>query len=438
MHLHLIDPAPASRPPHQRGFTVIEMVITLAVLVVVLLGVLALFEMANRVSRIQVDVADMQQSVRTGQYDMVRTLRLAGRGGFPIQGPAPAAPGPPWPDWNLPTGFAIQVDNNVAADTFIDAPADTIEVLEGTDVLTVRGAFSAPVYTLVLESFDLELDPGSPNFGTGSLQVLNVARPGIVVPQSLQWLVRSIVDGIPEALVLVSPLDDRFYHVVELDPATSVIDDVNNPTQVTVGFKFADGTHTDAYWRLSGNDWDTAFTDPLSERSAVAYMGILEERRYYVRDVREVPGDPTSGVRPKLTQARVFPGTVIPYRNDAANWEITMADGISDLQVALGIESGGASPFEPEDLVNAADEWLFNHPDDDVDEARWRTGRLFYVRLTTTAVTERRDRDFLGPANQQVEDHAYAVPAYGALSPIAPDRTFRRRVLRTVVDLRNL
>jgi type II secretory pathway pseudopilin PulG len=422
----------------QAGFTVIEMVVTLGVLVMVLLGVLALFEMANRVGRVQVDVADMQQTLRSGQYHLIHMLRMAGRGNLPDQGPVPAAGGPPWPDWTLPTGFALSVANNTPAATFLDNPANTVKILENTDVLTLRGAFSAPVYTLTEETFDLEINPAAPNFGLGSVQLRNVAKVGVEAPQPLRALVDAISDGIPEALILVSPLDDQFYHVVELDPARCVVDDFDNPTQVTLAFRFINGTHTAAYWRLSGNGWDNVFTDPTNERSAAAYVAILEEYRFFVRDRREIEGDALSPVHPELTQARFFPGTNVAYRNDPSNLTLAVADGVADLQLALGIESGGASAFEPEDAGNAADEWLFNHVDDDPNEARWRTGQLYYVRITTTTVTARRDRDYTSPATYRVEDHQYNVPAYGTDSAIAPDRTHRRRQLRTVVDLRNL
>lgn len=430
---------------NERGFTVVEMLVTIIILVMVMLGVLAMFEMANRVSRVQVDVADMQQTLRTGQYHVVRMLRLAGRGGLPAQGPLPPLAGPPWPDWTLPTGFAVGVANNVPANTYIDAPATTVKVLQGTDVLTLRGAFSAPVYTLLPETFNLVTDAADPNFGTGSFQLLNIARPGVSAPQTVTPLQRAVTDGVREALVLVSALDDRFYHVVELDPAACVTEVlVDNPDpqedliRMTIGFRYTGGTRTAEYWRLSGNDLDTVFSDPTNRRSAAAYMAILEEYRFFVRDVREVAADPNSAVQPQLAQARVFPGTTVPYRGDATNWSVPVSDGVADLQVALGIESGGASLFEPEDLDNAADEWLFNHSDDDPDEARWRNGRLYYVRLTTTSVTSRRDREYRSPANFAVEDHSYAVPDYGTAAALTPDRTYRRRQLRTVVDLRNL
>ena len=434
-HRHPSSGSLASR--REAGFSLMEMIVTLAILIVVLLGVMALFDMAARISRVQVDVADVQQNLRAAQYDMVRMIRMAGRGAVPVQGPVNPA-GPPWPDpdWTLPNGIGVSVQNNVADGTLI-AGAGTPRVLRDTDIITVRGVISSAVCTVVDNSFVYDSTPG-PQFGRGSLRVTNVARPGIPVPQSLQALKRAVENRVPEPLILVSPLDDAIYHIVELDPGASSIDAVvgvppnDVATAMTIAFRAspADGLRTAAYWDLSGGSWDA----PLVE---VAAVGLVEEYRYWIQDVRDVVGDQTSQVSPRLVRSRFFPGTDVPH-GGAANLAQPVADHVTDLQVALGIESGGASPFEPEEDGTENDEWLYNHEDDDDQLALWRNGQLYYIRVSTTTVAPRLDRDYLGPANDTLEDHAYAVPDPGTSSPATPDRRHRRRTLRTVIDLRNL
>jgi prepilin-type N-terminal cleavage/methylation domain-containing protein len=422
---------PASAPTCVRrspadGFTLIELTITLFVLAVVLVGVLSLFDLAGNVSRVQVDIADMQQTLRSSQYDMVRLLRSAGRGNVPIQVAQPPLPAPA-PQWSLPLGVAISVDNNVPEDTFVDVPVNTRRVLENTDVLTIRGVLSSPVYTVVQETFTVEQNALDPDFGTGSFDVIDLARPGVPVPQNLAPLIDAIQNDRPEALIIVSPLDDSFHHVVELVPDNSVV----TPARITVAFRFRDGSHTDAYWALSGGDWDAPLND-------AAYMGILEEHRFYVEDVRENPADETSPPRPRLMSARVYPGTQTPWGDNPANWATTVGDNVYDLQIALGIETGGADPFEPAEDGTANDEWLYNFAGDDDTENRWRFGRLYYVRMTTSTFAERRDRLYRTPPGATIEDHVYLTPEPGTPNALIPDRSFRRRSLRTVVDLRNL
>ena len=447
-HLRAIDPAerPASR--RSAGFTLIEMVVTLAILVVVLLGVMALFDMASRISRVQVDVADVQQTLRAAQYDMVRMIRMAGRGSVPVQGPLP--PGVPGPtDWVIPRGIAFGVDNNVAAGTFIDPGADTGLVLAGTDVITVRGVINTPVLNVVDNTFAFDEGAG-PQFGRGTVQLTNQVKPGVPVPQSLRALDAAITNNVPEALILVSPLDDAFYHIVELDPGGSTVtsrDGDGNPTQMTIAFRASPGdgitARTANYWELSGNNWDSQLVPGSSP-----LIGIVEEYRYWIQDVRDDPDDATSAVSPRLVRSRFFPGTQVVH-GGAANLAQPIAEHVTDLQVAMGIEwatTAGepnslaidVSPFEPAEDGTEDDEWLYNHADDDDTLAGWRSGRLYYIRLSTTTVSPRIDRDYLGPANDSLEDHAYAVPDPGTPSALTPDRRHRRRTLRTMIDLRNL
>lgn len=412
----------ATTPParRQQGFTVVEMVITLFVLALVLVGVLQLFDLAGNIGRVQADVAEMQQTLRATQYDVIRLLRMSGRGSVPA-----TAPGRP-----LPTGIAIEVTNDVPADTFIDPDSDH-PIVPGTDVLIVRGVFNSPVWVPLEDSFVVSADPTAPDYGEGSFQVANVVATRVAVPQSLTDLVDAIQQNRPEALVIVSDLEDAFYHIVELDPARCVIDDATNPTLITVGFRFTGGVHTDAYWALSGNNWDPQITD-------IAQVGIVDEYRFYIEDLRENPADDSSPPRPRLVRARTYPGTQVPYADVAANWAEPIGDNVYDLQVALGIETGGADPFHPDDQGNDTDEWLYNSPDDDDTEARWQTGRLYYARVTTSTFAERRDIAYRNGATIVHEDHSYTPPAPGTTGAVVPDSSFRRRSLRTVVDLRNL
>lgn len=470
-------PRPLRAPARAAGFTLVELAVTLAILLLVMLGVLSLFDMASRIARVQVDVAEMQQAQRAGHYEMARMVRTAARGSLPLQSPGS---GGVWKPLMLPNGLALAITDDVPKDTFIDAPTDQHEILEGTDVLTVRGVFSTPVYTVVEDSFTLNAATGR-----GTFQVSSLARPGIPIPQELDALVEAFdppdgVAPVQEALVLVSAVSDAIYHVVELDPAACSGPDpsADGGSVVTLGFRSrpADGTRTGAYWNLSGGGWDVQFSDPNTQ---LAYVGILEEYRYYVRDVREDPNDDKSGVKPVLVRARLFPGTAEGdppmaaaqqvYAGDADNWAMAIADDVADLQVALGIDRDdepGDTPADPPDFPVAinnppyyptegdhdsntpnprpdVDEWLFNDPDDDLGDP-WTTGRVQVVRISTTSVSARRDRNFQrdrypdDPVDVSLENHEYEIPDYGDDAPVTPDRTYRRRTLRTVVDLRNL
>lgn len=424
-----------------QGFTVVEMVVTLFVLALVIVGVLGLFDLATKVSRVQVDTADMQQVVRAAQYDIIRMLRMAGRGKVPSQSLPP--PAGPWV-WAQPNGVAVGVIDNAPIGTFVDAPATNHRVLPGTDVLTIRGVLTSPVYLVNSATFAVNSTvPTAPTNG-GSFTILNTTPQG-GVPQTLDRIAEAIENGRPEALVLVSPDDDSINQIVMLDAGASTV--AAGRTSVNVKFRLGGNEYADAYWQLSGSQWNAALTK-------LAYVGIVEEYRYYVADIRETAGVAASAPRPQLQRARLYPGIPKPWGqgpdathaarqvNDDANWSVPMADNVADLQVALGIETGVGTAFTITDDGTGADEWLFNSAADVPTLPAWRNGRLRYVRVNTTVFSERRDHTYSAPGftgpQVVVEDHSYSVPDYGLAGQDVPDRMYRRRTLKTIVDLRNL
>jgi hypothetical protein len=419
------------RSQGEEGFTVAELTVSLFVTVTVLLGVLALFDFSNRLSRVQTNVADMQQSLRVAQYDAVRLIRMAGRGGLPLG--------------TLPSGTALTVSDNVPAATHIGGPNSPL-VLPGSDVLTVRGVLSTSVYQVNSEnpgSFSL-VNPGT---GPVSGTVVVAATTPTGIAQDLKPLRDAIDNRIPEALVVVSPRDRSIYSVVELDPATS---DTGNPNQVTVGFKIKAGLHTADYGKLSpGGVWSNDLTN-------AAFLGIVEEYRIYVREEHADPNNAASDLTSKLSLARTFPGTGLPYRGVGDNpgivddlhpsWRADVADNIVDLQVSLGFDSprgGGTMAQDEDDTGNddrifesadgADDDWLFNDTQA-VSYADWNNLPLYYVRLTTLARTDRRDPQYQAPLLTRLEDHNLAASTLNNRT----ERMFRRRMLRTIIDMRNL
>ena len=181
------------RGSRQRGFTLIEVTVSLIVTIIVLLGVLALFDFSNKLTRVQTNISDMQQSLRVAQSDSVRLIRMAGRGGLPVG--------------NLPNGMAVAVRNNVGknvGDVLTIGDAGTPEVVHGSDVLTIRGVFSTPIYQINASAGTAAFTPPSAAAPTsGTLHILANTPTGI--PQDLAAIKDAIgPPGRPEALILVS------------------------------------------------------------------------------------------------------------------------------------------------------------------------------------------------------------------------------------------
>jgi hypothetical protein len=232
------------------------------------------------------------------------------------------------------------------------------------------------------------------------------------VPQELDRLDELEDNPLPEALLLVSAGSDAVQAVVEL---VSVVD--NGDGSFIVNFQISD-----AYRSLSpGGEFSSALR-------TVAMVGILEEYRYYVRD--EAPAS-------RLSRARFYPGTNNPYAGAPANLAVDVADNILDLQVALGIDR--VAPEGVQETEDGDDDWLFNSPDDPTDPELWNGDALplDYLRITTLARTDRLDPEYTSPPIAAIEDRAYGETAAPAADKIL-ERRYRRRLLQTVVDLRNL
>ena len=55
------------RPRSSRGFTLVELLISLAVMTIVILAALMIFDFNSRLARVQTQVSDMQQALRAGE-----------------------------------------------------------------------------------------------------------------------------------------------------------------------------------------------------------------------------------------------------------------------------------------------------------------------------------------------------------------------------------
>jgi prepilin-type N-terminal cleavage/methylation domain-containing protein len=401
----------------QAGFTLAEMLVALAVTAILLLGVLFTFDFNSRVARAQSNVSDMQQSLRVAQDDMVRLVRMTGRGNLPLAVPGLTP---------LPQGFALGVRDNVADDQFMVTGDDATRILPGTDVLTVRGVFG-PLYQVDYKTAATYNSPTNPTSGT---LTINDVSPGSA-SQDLGPIKAAINSGTPEAILLTAWKDDDIRVVVELVPSASTI----ASNQVVLAFRISGGDHTDDYLKLSTGG---TFQNDLQE---VAYAGILEEHRYYVREEHAVAGDLSSDLTPKLARARFYPGTNAPYQGAASNARLDLADNILDLQVALAFDTAiGGSGFPLLETANGADDdWLFNNSTDDPTDVLWQgppAPAIQYVRVTTLARTDRRDSKYQAPLlPSRLEDRAYTSG-----DPLNTDasRMYRWQTLRTLIDLRNL
>lgn len=433
------------------GFTLMEMLIALALFSVVLIAILTFFDASNRLARTQVALAEMQSSQRIGQQEMVHMVGMAGIGGLP-EGLTPAvAAANPGVGGVFPSGLALSVRNNVAADSHV-GDDDSPLVITGSDVLTLRGVFSTEV--LMIEPMQsLVLD------GNGDTTLTVQEYVDLGVSQSLDDLRAELSKGREEALIVYDRYNPGAYAVLQYDPAASSLGSPGDPS-MTIGLTLSSSAaYADEYGTLTlgttllagsgGVTWDlTGSGITIQLPKNVGAIGLLEEYRFYVREEHEVPGDDTSRLKPVLTQARFFPHSDDAYPD--GTWThiesaIDLAENIIDLQVTLGVDQG-PNDGGVVDIGAAADddEVLFNYPGDDdglgsPSTSPWAdpASKLFFTRVTTVAQSFRPDPKFPGVILGAVEDHDYSALPVSVFNS-ATYTPFRKRMLQTIVEMRNL
>ena len=441
----------ARRPRRPGGFSLVELLVGLAVTSMLLLAIVGVFDAGSKVARVEVQTSDLQQSLRASHRQISRYVRMAGRGGLGLT--LPGEPVYQGPALAMRNAAGMGDDSGDIAVGFADTP----KAVTGSDILIVRGVFNTPVYqldTLSPNDFTLEDGDGNPTTDPlqavrGELVIKSLSNTG--VPQDLSPFDEAKEDDIFEALVLLSPMDERIVAVVEFDPANSTITE----TDATVAFRVQGMNHSeysDLY--VSGAGDEPVL--PIG-MNAVANVGILEEYRFYIREPLEpLPGlpDPT----PTLSMARMYPGTEIPYLGNVANAAVDLAENVLDLQVGLAFDTplgpdwtdrNGDTVVDEHDMViyetidpedpGDRDDYLFNNPNDDPEIAPWNGSDpqppLYFVRLNLLARTGGRERNHQSPELLGYEDvQPLRVLNWNSFE----ERMFRRRFQRTIIELRNL
>lgn len=431
------------REGRQSGFTLVELLVVVLLVVLLLLGLLEVFDSNSSLARRQMEVAEMQQALRAGARRMTRLIRMAGRGGLPAM--LESAGG-----LRLP---ALEVRDNVGtrgrSRAVVPGLAQGPLAVAGTDILTVRGVLTTSIYQVTRGAGALALrdsaglpvsDPGAAATG-----LLRVATPGPTGhPQPLDDLNNAIDMGLSEALILVGSVDPSVYAVVELDPAASTAGE----NDVTLAFRVAGGTHPeyrDLYLASSGPDPRLP-----EELTSVAWVGILEEYRFYVRD---------ADAGPTLSMARMLPATEVPHGGNASA-RLDVAEHIRQLQVALGHDSSlgeapldrnGDSRTDQSDILvtetadGGDDDWLFNGASDEPLASPWvppwdddettaipSRPQIYFVRLSTLGRVPSPLRNFQAPIIPAIEN--------AIMRPLntREERRHRRQLLQTTIELRNI
>ncbi len=429
------------------GFSLVETLVALLVASVLAAATLTLLEAARRLATDQQMIAEAQGNLRVAQQELVRMLTMAGIGGLP-DSIAPDLGGSSTAGL-FPTGLALAVDNDIDSDTHIGDDSTPL-VVEGSDVLTLRGVFSTPVH-IVEPQQALSLDDN----GRGSIVVARDVDLG--VSQDLEVLRRALdiakdaEPPHPEAFIVRDRYSPGAFAVLELDPEATFPGETGDPT-LRIGLVLgSSGTYADEYGRMilgttllagaGGTQETLPDGTPVQLPRLVGAIGLLEEYRIYLRQDWEIAGNDASRPTPVLSRSRFYPGTDDLHPQGSMD----LADDVIDLQVALGVD---LPPTDGQvvDTGDENDEVLYNHPDDDdgltppPGDRSWAApdARIAFARLSLVAQASAPDRDFEGQVLGAFEDHDHADPADISIWNTGASLKVRKRYLRTLVELRNL
>lgn len=208
-----------------------------------------------------------------------------------------------------------------------------------------------------------------------------------------------------------------------------------------------------------------------AKMTSIMSLGILEEHRFYVRQSYAIANNAASEPTPKLTRARFMPGTDTAYgptgaASNADNLILDIADNIQDMQVALGFDTVNhvprtlppGAPAEPAGLTTIVadpvngyiseaangqnDDWLYNSAADVVTDPVWANVQAYYARVSFLARSDRHDSKYEAPLLGAIEDRTYLstdpLNLANSAAGSTQQRQYRRRILQTVIDVRNL
>lgn len=435
---------------HRRGagFSLLELLVALLVMSIAVVGALVFFDTSSRLAKTEVGLSEIQSTQRIVHQELSRMLAMAGVGGLPDGiDPLVADAEAIGTGGVFPTGLALAVDNNVAPGTDLGNASDPLPVVPGTDVLTLRGVFSTPVYYVEPQQ-PLLLD------GAGKVTLKLTSDVDFGVGQDLDSLRQALIDGgpRPEAFVVYDRYFPAAFAVLEWVPGESALGVAGSSSMSLVLSLGATATYEEPYGRMvlgtalaqgaGGQTWAVpGATYQIQLPKNVGAIGLLEEYRFFVRQEREVPGAPASRLTPTLTRARYYPNTGVLHPEGA----LDVADNVVDFQLALAVDQ---APVDGRilEVGEAADddEVLYNATGDSdgldaITTSLWANpaSRLLFVRFSTLVQADRPDRDYAGSMIDQVEDHDYSG-ATPSIFNTGGYTKLRKRLLRTVVETRNL
>jgi prepilin-type N-terminal cleavage/methylation domain-containing protein len=273
-----------------RGFTLIEMMVAIAVFGIFMIGILNLLDTSTKVSVLETSLADTQENVRFAAYHMMRTARMMGSSMIPFADDS--------------TGTAVWAAGELASNASGTAttPFGTVSVLNGSDVLTLRGFFElAPFF---VDRTDILTGPDR--------VLIRESDAGRVINQGFDLVQENGLEG--RGLFMMGNLDQSEYAIGQIDSGSAIS---GTAPDRTLSIPFITGTSQWTDLNRSGVSVPPTF--------GTYRIGVFESYTYYVDQDRVL-----QRLRADSTGATSQP----------------VAINIGSLQVSLGVDTNNDSQID--------------------------------------------------------------------------------------------
>jgi len=366
------------------GFSLIEMLVAIAVFTILMISLLNLLDSSTKVSKIEAELADTQENVRYATYHLMRTARMMGGSIMPF-----ARGGVGGNAW-----VAGEVHDNVA--TNFAMWGANLDNMAGSDVLVLRGFFDVAPFFISLDDLN----------ETGMVVTIREHTPPVAPSRVINDLNQfaslgaNIFQGRGILFTTGAGLTETSttgiipgqYAVAQIASDTGVTGTVPNRSMAL--------TYTaNANW--DGLNWDGNGVTTGNPSFGPSRAGVIEAYAYYVDNER---------ILRRVSQ-----------RNPGAGEPVAV--NIGNLQVALGVDIDGDTFLDP------ANEWI-NAPT--LAGALQGNGALA-MRLTVLGRTNYEIPDWTEPATTFAGAGNMTAPTAGISGP----RHAKWRRMEVAVALRN-
>jgi Tfp pilus assembly protein PilV len=324
----------------ERGLTLIEAIVAIAVMLVIALGIYALLDSSNTLAKQETNVAEAQQSARVGISELSRLIRQARVG-------------------QLYYGNAIlPITNNAAGGTtFTDLAGNQHYVRKGTDVIAVRGILLGDRYAMT--TGDVSCSGSCNSSSSMTVTIRATANNGVV--------------NYPSGTLPTLSTKSRPFYFVVADGSTQTV--TAGGKSYLIPLYYVGLVDTTGIWYTSSA---TTFTFTMNPQDASARKlnastngatglekpyagGAVDEIQFFVDEGSSDATGSTQDTHPSLAEAI--------YDPSSGQFDVQpLVDEVEDFQVAYGVDGivAGGSPdrgISPAVVDTSAvnkDEWVGN------------------------------------------------------------------------------